>query len=258
MIGIIGGSGIYDPKLLKDIKKVKVSTPYGEPSDFITTGTFKGKKVAIIPRHGSKHTINPTNVNYRANIWALKKLGVTHILSPCAVGSLQDNIKPGEFVIADQFIDRTTKRQSTFYDKNKVCHISVAEPTCPELNKLLIETAEKLKLPYHPAGTYLCIEGPRFSTKAESLLFRSWKADVIGMTLVPECVLAREAEICYASIAMVTDYDTFKEQTVSFDEVLATMKSNLDKIKKLLAAVIPKIPEERKCQCKDALKGALM
>ncbi|MFH1256715.1 MAG: S-methyl-5'-thioadenosine phosphorylase, partial [Candidatus Diapherotrites archaeon] len=251
MIGLIGGSGIYDPQMLKNAKKVKVETPFGKPSDEITTGEFEGVKIAFIPRHGAKHQFNPSNVPYHANIWALKKLGVTRILSPCAVGSLQEEIKPGELVLVDQFIDKTYARETTFYDKEKVCHISVAEPMCPELRQLLVKDAKKLGLSFHEKGTYVCMEGPRFSTKAESLLHRSWGASVIGMTLCPEAVLAREAEICYASIATVTDYDTFKEgEHVSIETVIKTMNENLEKVKALLQETIPKIPVQgEKCGC---------
>lgn len=258
MIAIIGGSGIYDPNLLKESKEHSLSTPYGKPSDKITTGLFKGKKIAILPRHGSKHTINPTNVNYRANIHALKELGVTHILAPSAVGSLQESYRPGDVVFTDQFIDRTTKRHQSFYEKDRVCHIGVAEPACPDLRSLLSSTARQLKLTYHSAGTCVVIEGPRFSTKAESNLYRSWGAHIIGMTMVPECVLAREAQLCYATIATVTDWDVWRSTHVSIEEVLTTMKANLSKVKLLLEHVIPAIPDKRDCDCKSALSNALI
>jgi 5'-methylthioadenosine phosphorylase len=257
-IGIIGGSGIYDPGLLEDAKQVEVKTPYGSPSDRITLGVYAGRKVAILPRHGVKHQFNPSNVPYRANISALKQLGVTHVISPCAVGSLQDGIHPGDFVFVDQFIDRTTMRQQSFYDKGRVCHISVADPVCPDMHRILCEAAKKLGFRHHEKGTYVCIEGPRFSTRAESRLYRSWCAHVIGMTMVPECVLAREAELCYAGIATITDYDTFREDAVSIEKILQTMKGNLENVKKLLLEAIPKVPAERRCGCKDALKGALL
>ncbi len=259
MIGILGGSGLYDPELLENKKAVAVKTPYGKPSDKITTGTINGVKVAFLPRHGSKHTLNPSNVPYRANVWALKKLGCSRILSPCAVGSLQEDVEPGTLVFPDQFIDRTYKRETTFYDKKQVCHIAVADPFCGELRRTLTDSAIRLGIAYRRDGTYVCVEGPRFSTKAESRLYRGWGAHLIGMTLCPEAPLAREAEICYAPIAMITDYDTFKEQSVSFDEVLATMKANVEKVKKLLLDAITKIPAERKkCGCGSALKGALI
>lgn len=258
-IGIIGGTGVYDPELLKEARQVEIKTPFGKPSDRITLGVYEGKRIAILPRHGSGHHLNPSLVNYRANIWALKELGVSRVLAPCAVGSLQDNIKPGDFVFVDQFLDRTHGRISTFYDKpGKVCHISVADPVCPELRGMLIETAKTLNLSFHPEGTYICIEGPRFSTRAESRLYRSWGAHVIGMTMVPECILAREAELCYAGIAMVTDYDTFKEQPVSIEEVVRRVKENMEKVRNLLAETVRKIPRERSCKCGKALEDAFI
>ncbi len=256
-IGIIGGTGVYDPELLRNVEEVKVYTPYGSPSDLVTLGELKGRKIAFIPRHSKKHTIRPTDVNYRANIYALKELGVQRILSPCAVGSLKEEYMPGDVVFVDQFIDRTTKREQSFYIGPQVCHISVAEPVCPELQATLIDVAGGMGIRYHKAGTYVCIEGPRFSTKAESKLFRSWDADIIGMTLVPECVLAREAGICYASIATVTDYDVWKDHPVSSAEVVRTMSENMEKIKKIIVEAVSKIPKERRCGCRDALKDAL-
>ena len=257
-IGIIGGTGLYDLNFMKDSRKIGLATPYGAPSDLITAGSYQGKEVYILPRHGEKHTINPSNVNYRANIHALKELGVTHILAPSAVGSLKENYKPGDLVFTDQFIDRTTQRRSTFYDNTQVCHISIADPLCKNLHSLLVQEARKLELPFHEHGTLVVIEGPRFSTKAESEVYRSWNADIIGMTLVPECILAREAQLCYASIATVTDYDVWKDHPVTADEVIKTMKENDFKVKRLLEELIPKIPKERTCSCKDALKGALL
>jgi 5'-methylthioadenosine phosphorylase len=257
-IGIIGGTGLYDPQLLKTVKEVTVDTPYGAPSDAITIGELEGRNVAFLPRHGKKHTIRPTDVNSRANIFALKKLGVQRILAPSAVGSLKENYKPGDVVFVDQFIDRTTKREQSFYTGNKVCHISVAEPMCPEIRQTLIAIAKDAGIRAHATGTYVCIEGPRFSTKAESKLFRSWDADIIGMTLVPECVLAREAEICYASISTVTDYDVWKNHPVCADEVVATMKASVEKVKRIILEAAACMPKERGCECKDALKGAFL
>lgn len=259
MIALIGGSGIYNSSLFSDVKQVKVHTPYGNPSDLIHVGKFQGKELAFLSRHGVSHSINPSNVNYRANIWALKELGVTHIFSAAAVGSLQENIHPGEIVILDQFIDRTHGRKQTFFDGQQVCHVSMADPFCPVLRKTLIDHANKLNLKFHTAGTYVCIEGPRFSTKAESQMYQKLGASVIGMTLVPEAVLAKEAEICYASIAMATDYDSFKEHAVTAEDVIQTMKKNTETVKKLLEAVIPAIDEKnRPCNCGKALEGALM
>lgn len=257
-IGIIGGTGFYDPQLLENVKELKVHTPYGLPSGSITVGELKGRCVAFLPRHSKKHTIRPTDVNSRANIFALKKLGVQRILAPSTVGSLKEEFKPGDVVFIDQFIDRTTRREPSFYTGKQVCHVSVAEPMCNELRQTLIKIADSLDINAHKTGTYVCIEGPRFSTKAESKMFRSWGADVVGMTLVPECVLAREAEICYASIATVTDYDVWKDHPVSVDEIRKTMKENIGKVKKILVETISKIPRERECDCKNALQNALV
>jgi 5'-methylthioadenosine phosphorylase len=257
-IGIIGGTGIYDPKLLKKAREVRVRTPFGSPSDAITVGELKDRRIAFLPRHSRRHTIRPTDINSRANIFALKKLGVQRILAPATVGSLREELKPGDVVFIGQFIDRTTKREQSFYTGKQVCHISVAEPMCPELRRTMIEAADDANIEAHKTGTYVCIEGPRFSTKAESNMFKTWGADVVGMTLVPECVLAREAEICYASIATITDYDVWKEKPVSVDEVKKTMKENVEKVKRIIVKAIPKIPKERTCECKSALQGALV
>ena len=257
-IGIIGGTGLYDPELLKKGGEITVDTPYGAPSDAITIGELAGRRVAFLPRHGKKHTKRPTDVNSRANIFALKKLGVQRILAPSAVGSLKEDYKPGDVVFVDQFIDRTTKREQSFYTDNKVCHISVAEPMCLEMRQMLVAIAKDIGIRAHDTGTYICIEGPRFSTKAESRLFRSWDADVIGMTLVPECVLARETELCYASIATVTDYDVWKDHPVCADDVVATMKASLKKVKRIILEAAARLPKERSCECKDALKGAFL
>jgi len=257
-IGIIGGTGLYDPQLLKNAKEITLETPYGSPSDAITIGEMAGRRVAFLPRHGKRHTIRPTDVNSLANIFALKKLGVTRILAPSAVGSLKEDYEPGDVVFVDQFIDRTTKREQSFYTGNRVCHISVAEPMCPELRQTLIAVAKDIDIRAHPTGTYICIEGPRFSTKAESKLFRSWDADIIGMTLVPECVLAREAELCYASISTVTDYDVWKDHAVSADEVVATMKTSVKKVKRILLEAVTRLPKNCSCECRRSLKGAFL
>jgi 5'-methylthioadenosine phosphorylase len=257
-IGIIGGTGFYDPKLLSKVKEMRVRTPYGQPSDSIAVGELGGRHVAFLPRHSKKHTIRPTDVNSRANIFALKRLGVQRILAPSTVGSLREEFKPGDVVFIDQFIDRTTRREQSFYTGKRVCHISVAEPMCPELNSTLTRAAGDVGVNTHNTGTYVCIEGPRFSTKAESRMFRTWGADVVGMTLVPECVLAREAEICYSCIATVTDYDVWKDQPVSAAEVRKTMKANVEKVKSIIVEAIPNIPKERKCECKSALQTALL
>jgi len=257
-IGIIGGTGLYDPRLLKNSKDVKVKTLFGKPSDVITIGELEGKLLAFLPRHGRKHTIRPTDVNSRANIAAMKQLGVNSILASSTVGSLKEEYKPGDIVFVDQFIDRTTRREQSFFTEGKVCHISVAEPMCPHLRRILTKVAIKEKVRFHDTGTYVCIEGPRFSTKAESRMYQNWGADVVGMTLVPECVLAREAEICYASIAMVTDYDVWKDHPVCVDDVVKTMKANIQNVKQIITETIKKVPKEKECQCGIALKSALV
>lgn len=257
-IGIIGGTGLYDPKLLKNVEEVTVDTPYGAPSDAITTGELSGRRVAFLPRHGKKHTIRPTDVNSRANIFALKKLGVKRILAPSTVGSLKEEYKPGDIVFVEQFIDRTTKREQSFYAEKQVCHISVAEPMCPEVRRTLIAVAKDLGVSAHSTGTYVCIEGPRFSTKAESRMYRLWGADVVGMTLVPECVLAREAELCYATMSMVTDYDVWKEHPVCVDDIVRTMRGNVENVKRIIVEVVARLPKECGCECGSALKGAFV
>ncbi|MCW4008154.1 MAG: S-methyl-5'-thioadenosine phosphorylase [Candidatus Bathyarchaeota archaeon] len=257
-IGIIGGTGLYDPKLFTNAKEISVDTPYGPPSDVITVAELNGRGVAFLPRHGRKHTIRPTDVNSRANIFALKKLGVTRILASSTVGSLREEYQPGDIVFVDQFIDRTTRREQSFYTENRVCHISVAEPMCPEVRRALIAIAKDAGFRAHETGTYVCIEGPRFSTKAESRMYRGWGADVVGMTLVPECVLAREAELCYASIAMVTDYDVWKEHPVCVDDIVQTMRSNIEKVKHIIVEAVKRLPKERNCECGSALKNAFV
>ncbi|MDO8601126.1 MAG: S-methyl-5'-thioadenosine phosphorylase [bacterium] len=253
-IAIIGGSGLEDPKFFKKIKEVKIKTPFGYPSSPITIADFHGQRVAFLARHGKKHQFPPHKVPQRANIWALKQLGVERIIAVSAVGSLQQNFKPGDIVICDQFIDFTRKRDYTFYDKETI-HVSLADPFCSELRNLFYRESKKLKISVHQSGTYWCVEGPRFSTRAESKFFRNF-ADIIGMTLSPEVTLARELEMCYLTLAMVTDYDVWQAHPVNTAEVIKTMGQNTEKIKKLLKIAIPKIKEKRSCSCKDALKSA--
>jgi 5'-methylthioadenosine phosphorylase len=255
-IGIFGGTGIYDSGLLKDAKEVSVDTPYGKPSDTITLGTFKDRKIAFMPRHGKKHTIPPHMINFKANIFAFKELGVKRIIAPSAVGSLKKEIAPGHFAIPSQFLDFTKSRDGSFSENGRVIHISVAEPFCPELKDVILNTAKNQNLSIHGDCTYVCIEGPRFSTKAESKFFRSTGADIIGMTLVPECQLAREAQICYASISTVTDYDVWSDKLVTAKEVLETLSKNVTTTKKLLASLIDEIPKTRGCSCEKALREA--
>lgn len=257
-IGIIGGTGVYDQESFEDIKDIKLFTPFGETSDLISIGDYKNVKVAFIPRHGKNHTIPPHRVNYRANVWALKQLGVKRIITSAAVGSLREDYGPGTFVIPDQFIDRTKKRLDTFYEGGQVCHISTADPFCDQLRKIFFEIGMKLGINVKKKGTYVCIEGPRFSTRAESRLFQMWKADVVGMTLYPECVLAKETELCYVSISMVTDYDVWAENPVSTKEVIEKAKESNEKLKKLILKALPDIPKKRDCNCDSALKDAIM
>ncbi len=249
-VGIIGGSGMNDPRLMTDIKEKYVKTPYGKPSSPLTTGTINGVDVVVLARHGKKHTIYPSAVNFRANISALKREGCTHVLATTAVGSLREKIMPGDIVFADQFIDFTKHRILTFHDK-KVVHTPMSEPFCCDLRKLLVKTAREMKIRHHVNGTVITIEGPRFSTKAESHLFRMWGADVINMSTVPEVILAREAGICYQSIAMSTDYDCWKagEESVTWEMILKIMKKNADTVKELLLRTIPKISSES-CACR--------
>ncbi|RLF08558.1 MAG: S-methyl-5'-thioadenosine phosphorylase [Thermoprotei archaeon] len=257
-IAVIGGSGIYDPEIVQVIEEKKIYTPYGLPSDSIVIGILSGKKIAFLPRHGRKHQIPPHKINYRANIWALKELGVERVISVSAVGSLREDYKPGDFVCTDQFIDMTKRREYTFYDGPIVAHVSMADPFCPELRDICVSVGKELGITMHSTGTYVCIEGPRFSTRAESKLWRSFGADIIGMTLVPEVNLAREARMCFLNIAMITDYDVWAEKPVTAHEVEKVMKENIEKVKELLYKLIPVIPEERSCKCGKYMDEALI
>ena len=225
-IAVIGGTGVNDSDQLEERQEIKVYTPYGSPSDLITIGSFKDRKIAFLSRHGKSHTIPPHNLPSRANIWALKSLGVKQIIASSAVGSLRQDYKPGDFVLTDQFIDRTKDRPDTFYEGGKICHISTADPICPTLHDYVANYAKKRGISLHTSGTYVCINGPRFSTRAESKLFKQWGCDLVGMTLYPECILAREAEICYISVSMVTDYDVWAEKPVNTLEVMNVMQKN--------------------------------
>ncbi|MDP2168448.1 MAG: S-methyl-5'-thioadenosine phosphorylase [Thermodesulfovibrionales bacterium] len=249
-VAVIGGSGMDDPGLMKGIKEKAVKTPYGEPSSKLAIGKINGVSVVVLARHGKGHSIYPTGVNYRANIHALKKEGCTHILATTAVGSLRAGIRPGDFVFVDQFIDHTKHRPLTFHDE-KVIHTPMAEPFCKELRALIVLSAKELKLRYHSSGTVITIEGPRFSTKAESHMFRAFGADVINMSTVPEVVLAREAGICYQSIAMSTDYDCWKEdeEPVTWDMIVKRMAQNSENVKRLLIKTISKI-QYTECGCR--------
>ncbi len=255
-IGIFGGTGIYDSGLLQDSQSIDIQTPYGKTSDSITVGTFGGRRLAFMPRHGKKHGIAPHMINFRANIWAFRELGIRRIIAPSAVGSLREEIEPGHFVLPSQFLDFTKSRAGSFTGEDKVIHISVAEPFCPELRDSVLRAADSGGVDFHRDCTYACIEGPRFSTKAESKFFRTIGADVIGMTLVPECQLAREAQMCYASVSTVTDYDVWAEKPVTAKQVLETLSQNVERTKKLLAALIGEIPQDRGCSCEKALAEA--
>ncbi len=276
-IGIIGGSGFYE--FLAGGEEISVETPYGKPSDKILIAEYQGQKIAFLARHGKKHQYPPHKINYRANLSAFKKLGVKRIIAPCAVGSLKAEIKPGDFVICDQFIDRTKNRKDTFFDgpariatQNvaggpKVAHISMVEPYCPELRKLAMKTCQKLGISCHQKGTVVIIEGPRFSTKAESNFYAKI-GDVINMTQYPEVSLARELEMCYLNISLVTDYDTGLKDVganildsikpVTAQEVLKTFQQNTEILKKLILEIIKKLPETRTCPCSQALKNAFL
>lgn len=255
-IGIFGGTGIYDSGLLEEAEEVDVETPYGKPSDSITVGVFKGRKIAFLPRHGKNHTIPPHMINYRANIWAFKELGITRIIAPSAVGSLKKNVKPGDFALPNQFLDFTKSRIGSFSEEGRVIHISVADPFCPEIQSKVLQVAKDQNLSIHKNCTYVCIEGPRFSSKAESNFYRSTGSDIIGMTLVPECQLAREAQICYVNISTVTDYDVWAEKPVTAKEVLDTLSKNVEKTKKMLTDLVQLIPKTRSCLCEKALAEA--
>ena len=239
-LGIIGGSGLYSMEGLEDSKWIKVNTPWGNPSDEILQAKLNGKEICFLPRHARGHKINPSNINFRANIDALKQLGVTDIISMSAVGSLKENLEPGKFVIVDQFIDRTFARVKTFFDQEIVAHVSMAKPTSPGLMQTCEKVLKKLNIPFQKGGTYLVMEGPQFSSLAESNLYRSWGADVIGMTNMPEAKLAREAEIRYATVAMVTDFDCWHpdHEDVSVEQVVKTLLGNAEKAKKVVAELL--------------------
>lgn len=258
-IGIIGGTGVGNPDILSDTRKIKIHTPYGSPSAMMTLGKIGDIDVVTIPRHGENHSIQPSQVNFQAIVWAMKEQGVTHLLAITAVGSLREEIAPGHLVFPDQFIDRTTKRKSTFYEGHAVCHIPMAEPFCGRLRAILAKTADRFGYPYHEKGTVITIEGPRFSTRAESRMFRQWGADIINMSTVPEVVLAREAGICYASIAMSTDYDCWREteESVSWEMIQKTMEDNAAKVQNMLKAVVQEI-DFVACDCKEAVKSAVL
>ena len=258
-IGVFGGSGFYS--LMDDFEEVKVETPYGAPSDLIALGTVAGKKVAFLPRHGRRHQLPPHAIPYRANIYAMKQLGVTRIIGPNAVGSLQTDIKPGDFVVCDQFVDRTTGRKDTFYDGPIATHISAAEPYCPTLRKLAVEIGREQGVRIHDGGTCVVIQGPRFSTRAESSWFTHMGWHVVNMTQYPECILALEQEICYVNIALVTDYDVGivaegGAEPVNAAEIINVLNANNERVKRLIYEMIARMPDIRDCHCAHALENA--
>ncbi len=256
---MIGGSGFDDPNFLTDVKTFKKGTPFGAVSSDLVVGRAGGIEVVLLPRHGRGHRIMPSQVNYRANIWAMKEMGVTHLIATTACGSLREQIAPGHLVFPDQFIDRTNGRKSTFYEGDQVVHISMAEPFCERLRQILVETARAEGIAHHPKGTVVTIQGPRFSSRAESQMFRMWGGDIINMSTVPEVVLAREAGICYAAAAMSTDYDCWhhSEEPVTWEMIVATMTKNVENVKKIFFEALPRIAYEE-CSCKTAIQTAMV
>ncbi|MFC1609365.1 S-methyl-5'-thioadenosine phosphorylase [Myxococcota bacterium] len=266
-VGIIGGTGLYNLEGMTSVREIKVDTPFGEPSDVLVTGELQGVRLVFVPRHGRGHRLLPSEVPYRPNVFALKSLGVEWLLSVSAVGSMQEDIHPGQIVIPAQYIDRTRGRPSTFFGDGIVAHVGLADPVCPTLAAYLTATVTGCGLSCHSGGTYVCMEGPAFSTRAESLTYRQWGVDVIGMTAIPECKLAREAELHYATLALVTDFDCWHqaEEDVSVDAVLETLRQNTSNVRKILERALPGMDEmarkrqgEPECTCHDALANAIV
>jgi 5'-methylthioadenosine phosphorylase len=259
-LAFIGGSGLYDMKGLTDREELDVETPFGAPSDSIVTGTVNGTRVAFLPRHGRGHRISPTEIPVRANLYALKSLGVERIISVSAVGSLREELKPLDLVVPDQLIDRTRSRVNTFFDDGIVAHVGFADPFCPVLSDVLAQSAERQGVATHRGGTYVVMEGPQFSTRAESELYRSWGAGVIGMTGLPEAKLAREAEICYATMALVTDYDCWHEteDSVSVELIVENLTKNAEAAQRVIADLVSRVPATRECGCASALRDAII
>jgi 5'-methylthioadenosine phosphorylase len=259
-IGVIGGSGLYKIEGMTSIEEVKPKTPFGEPSDAIIIGDLEGKSIAFLPRHGRGHCVSPTEIPSRANIYALKSLGVEWLISVSAVGSLKEGIHPLDLVIPDQIIDRTKSRVNSFFEGGLVAHVGFAQPFCPLLSDILYHAALDVGASVHQEGTYIVMEGPLFSTKAESNLYRSWGASIIGMTALPEAKLAREAEICYATLACITDYDTWHEteESVTIEMALANLALNADTAKRIINIAAANIPQKRECGCAEALKNAII
>ncbi|MBA3459575.1 MAG: S-methyl-5'-thioadenosine phosphorylase [Deltaproteobacteria bacterium] len=258
-IGVLGGSGFYDLPGVTNIESVEVDTPFGRPADSLTIGSFSGRRVVFLPRHGRRHSLSPTEVNARANLYALKLLGATHVVSISAVGSLRETISPGDVVVPRQFIDRTVARPSTFFGQGVVAHVSLADPVCDVVASALVDSATVDGGLVHPSGTYVCIEGPQFGTRAESDLMRGWGADVVGMTNLPEARLAREAELCYATLALVTDYDCWRARDeVTVTDALAVLRANVDKARRILGDALATLDPARTCSCQRSLDAALV
>jgi 5'-methylthioadenosine phosphorylase len=259
-IGIIGGSGLYSMQGLTDTREIRVKTPFGDPSDAIVTGTLEGKRVAFLARHGRGHRILPNEINFRANIYAMKQLGVERIVSVSAVGSLQEDLRPGEFLVPDQFFDRTSKRISTFFGDGLVAHVAFDKPTCGQVSAVLADASDHCGVKVHRRGTYVCIEGPQFSTLAEAHVHRQLRFEIIGMTNVTEAKLAREAEICYATIAMITDYDCWHPDhaSVTVAQIIETLNQNAENAQRVLRQAVKEMPVPRSCKCGTALAHALI
>jgi 5'-methylthioadenosine phosphorylase len=257
-IGVIGGTGLYQIEGMVDIRELHVDTPFGETSDDIIVGKLNGVGVAFLPRHGRGHRILPSEIPCRANIYALKSLGVEHIIAVNSCGSFKDELKPGEVMVPDQVIDRTTGRINTFFGDGVVAHVSMADPFCPVLSQIVYDSAKQAGAPVHNKGTYISMEGPAFSTRAESNLYRSWGASVVGMTIFPEAKLAREAEICYASLCCITDYDCWKEEHVTADVIIGFMQKNIAVAKETIKLAVSRIPAKRTCECPSALKTSIV
>jgi len=260
LIGVIGGSGLYEMEGLKVLEEKRLETPFGAPSDAYILGELEGRKVVFLPRHGRGHRVSPSELNFRANIWGMKRLGVDAILAVSAVGSMRKEIEPGHMVVIDQFFDRTKGRISTFFTDGVVAHVTFADPVCCEMRKVLIASGKKIGATVHEKGTYLCMEGPQFSTRAESNVYRSWGMDVIGMTNLQEAKLAREAEICYATLALSTDYDCWYEghDDVTIEMVIATLTKNVETAKRIVRQAVTAIGAERSCSCRTAMKNAIV
>jgi len=260
ILGVIGGSGLYEMEGMRNVRTVTVRTPFGDPSDAITVGELGGKILAFLPRHGRGHRLSPSQINFRANVYAMKKIGANAILSISAVGSMKEGIRPGDIVVVDQFFDHTKFRPNTFFEGGIAGHIAFADPVCPALSGIAFEAARKVVRRVHRGGTYLCMEGPAFSTRAESNIYRKWGVDVIGMTNLPEAKLAREAELCYAALALATDYDCWHEteEDVNVEAILAILKRNVENSKKIVREAARRLPIPGGCGCGDALKYALI